>query len=152
MAGTPPYLRMRKRLDGPLPPPAWPQGMHPATLDVIDPRAAHQVLATALPTEPFDTWYRDLVNDSEYDPALCIAAVDANGAVAGIIQCWTSAFVKDLAVAQPYRGRGVGTALMHHAFQIFDGRGASHVDLKVVADNQSARRLYVRLGMVEVAD
>lgn len=143
---------MRKILDGTLPPPTWPQDIRPATLAVVDPRAAHQVLAAALPTEPFETWHRNLVTDSEYDPALCLVAVDGDGAVAGIVQCWTSAFIKNLAVAPPHRGRGIGTALMHHAFHIFAKRGAPHIDLKVMADNQSARHLYAQLGTVELAD
>ncbi|MET3898523.1 ribosomal protein S18 acetylase RimI-like enzyme [Devosia sp. UYZn731] len=40
---------------------------------------------------------------------------------------------------------------MQHAFALFAARGLAHVDLKVDTDEEPARRLYARLGMVEVS-
>ncbi|MBZ9962379.1 GNAT family N-acetyltransferase [Mesorhizobium sp. BR1-1-2] len=66
--------------------------------------------------------------------------------------CWTSAFVRDLAVHPQARGRGIGEALMWHAFAVFRERGAPHVDLKTnTVKNAAAVRLYQRLGMSSVA-
>ena len=74
---------------------------------------------------------------------------DGNG-IAGVAQCWTSAFVKDLAVRPRLRRRGLGSALLLQAFRTFRERGAAFVDLKVVADNLSgALRLYRSHGMRE---
>lgn len=146
------YLRLRKQLDGPLPVPAWPQGITPAAFDAVDPRLLHALLDEAFPgglIAPFEDWYRNLTTDAEFDPALCIPALTGDGKVAGFVQCWTSGFVKDLAVAPGYRGRGLGAALMLHAFALFAARGMPHVDLKVQLDEAPARRLYARLGMVE---
>jgi ribosomal protein S18 acetylase RimI-like enzyme len=152
--GQAPHLRLRKALTGNPTPPQWPAGYAPAALDQIDAAKAHALLATAFPGQiaPVEDWYGNLVSDAEYDPALCIAAIETNGDVVGYIQCWTSNFIKDLAVAPDHRGNGIGAALMHHAFTLFAARGATHVDLKVKTGALPARRLYTRLGMVEIAD
>ncbi len=146
------YLRLRKKLDGPLPAPVWPEGISPVTFDAVDPRLLHGLLDEAFPgglIAPFEHWYGNLTADAEFDAALCIPALTADGRVAGFVQCWTSGFVKDLAVSPIYRGRGLGAALMLHAFALFAARGAPHVDLKVQLTEAPARRLYARLGMVE---
>lgn len=147
-----PHLRLRKYLTPPPDKPLWPDGMKPAELARIDPRHAHAVLDAAFPglVASFDDWHGNLTTDSEYDPALCIAAVTEEGQVAGFVQGWTPGFIKDLAVAPGFRGRGLGAALMNHAFAVFAARDISHVDLKVETAEQTARRLYARLGMVEV--
>ena len=61
--------------------------------------------------------------------------------------CWTSAFVKDVVVRESWRRRGLGEALLLCAFNALATRGATAVELKVEAANQSAVRLYERLGM-----
>jgi ribosomal protein S18 acetylase RimI-like enzyme len=147
------YLRLRKNLREVTPAPEWPPGVRPAAFETIDPRPLHTLLCQAFPGAigPFEDWYRNLTADSEFDPALCVAAVAVNGEIAGFVQCWTSDFVKDLAVSPDYRSLGLGTALMREMFSRFAGRGATFVDLKVGTENHGARRLYARLGMVEVA-
>ena len=57
------------------------------------------------------------------------------GALAGVAQCWTGAFLKDLAVRPDMRRHGLGRALLHHCFAVFRRRGAPAVDLKVEAEN-----------------
>jgi mycothiol synthase len=57
-------------------------------------------------------------------------------------------WVNDLAVRRPWRGRGLGEALLRHAFGAFYRRGQRTVALGV--DSQSltgATRLYERVGM-----
>lgn len=146
------WLRLRKSLDQPIAPAIWPDGIGPVPFGTVDPRRLHALLDTNFPglVAGFADWHGNLIEDSEFDPALCIPAINVDGAVAGFVQCWTSNFVKDLAVSQAYRGQGVGAALMHHAFALFAERGARHVDLKVECGELPARRLYERLGMVEV--
>lgn len=148
MAGV---IRLRKRLSTSDTALSWPSGIRPAAFDAVDPRRLHELLVVAFPglVAPFDDWYGNLTHDSEFDASLCVPALADDGGVAGFVQCWTSNFVKDLAVAPAYRGQGVGAALMQHAFALFAARGAQYVDLKVGADEQPARRLYARLGMVE---
>ncbi|KKB10410.1 hypothetical protein VE26_09690 [Devosia chinhatensis] len=152
MAEARPYARLRKSLDMPLSVPSWPDRVRPVRLDAADPRAVHAILSAAFDVAPFDIWHESLVTDSEYDPALCIVVRAEDGVIAGFVQCWTSAFIKDLVVAPPFRGQGLGLALMNEAFTIFARRGASHVDLKVARDNHVARSLYARLGMAEIPE
>lgn len=99
----------------------------------------------------FEVWWQSLRGDAEYDPTLVFLAIDQSGVVIGVAQCWTSAFVKDLAVAEHWQRRGIGEALLTHVFAVFLTRGAGHVDLKVEADNAVALRLYRRLRMHSVA-
>jgi ribosomal protein S18 acetylase RimI-like enzyme len=99
---------------------------------------------------PFDEWLPWVTGDPSYDPALVFVAV-AGDAVAGVAQCWTEGFVKDLAVRPAFRGRGLGEALLHAVFAEFARRGVREVRLKVDADNPTgAVRLYERVGMREL--
>ena len=103
--------------------------------------------------EDFGAWWPALQSDSEFDPALCFVALDKEtGVMAAFAQCWTSGFIKDIAVAAPWRRKALGRALMHRIFQAFKSRGAAQVELKVQADNpHGALAFYASLGMQAVA-
>jgi ribosomal protein S18 acetylase RimI-like enzyme len=148
-------LLMRKDLAGGVEAPVWPAGVSAQTLGAKPDkkllRAAHAVLEPGYwegggGAPIFRRWWKALRKDSEYDPALVFIASDAEG-VAGLAQCWTSAFIKDLGVAPRMRRRGLGRALMLTAFKVFAQRSALHVDLKVREDNAPAIALYKSLGM-----
>ncbi|MCG7394867.1 GNAT family N-acetyltransferase [Microvirga sp. ACRRW] len=149
--------RMRRSLNGPVPPPAWPKDVRLVPF-VPDDHAQriHSLLVTAYAhgggsVATFDIWWPRLRDDAQFDPALCLVAVNENNDVAAVAQCWTSAFIKDLAVAPAYRRQGLGAALLHEAFRVFRERGAAFIELKVEADNPSgALRLYRGHGFKEV--
>src|SRR3954470_14538955 len=119
-------LRMRRSLRDPVPEPVWPTGIGLVPFDP-DRHAAkvHALLVAAYVqgggyqgggyVEPFAIWWPSLTQDAEYDPALCFVAADEGGDILGVAQCWTSAFVKDLAVSPSARRRGLGSALLCHA-------------------------------------
>lgn len=150
-------LRMRRELSEAPPSPTWPQGVRLVPFEP-EPHAqkVHALLVAAYAqgggyVEPFAIWWPSLRDDAEYDPALCLVAADTQGEVAGAAQCWTSAFVKDLAVRPDFRRRGLGSALLLESFRVFRERGAAFVDLKVDSDNPSgAVRFYRSHGMREV--
>ena len=146
-----PHLRLRKYLIPAPAAPIWPAGIAPTAFDSIDPHRIHAVLEEAFPgsVAPCADWLGNLTADAEYDPALCVPAVTADGSVVGFVQCWTPGFIKDLAVAKAHRVKGVGAALVTHALGLFSARGLPHVDLKVETAEWPARRLYARLGFVE---
>jgi ribosomal protein S18 acetylase RimI-like enzyme len=150
-------IRMRRSLADPVRDPVWPAGIR---LVPFEPdrhaEAVHALLVEAYSrgggyVEPFAIWWPSLRDDSDYDPALVFVAADERDGIVGVAQCWTSAYVKDLAVAPSMRRQGLGAALLHHAFRIFRDRGSPHIDLKVHADNPSgALRLYRSVGFEEV--
>lgn len=145
-------LRMRRVLTTPVMSPAWPEGARQVMFTPEHAADVCALLAAAYADGggsvlPFAQWWTAVSHDAEFDPALCFVAQDASGRLIGVAQCWTSAFVKDLAVHSDWRRRGLGRALLHYAFHIFSMRGAGAVDLKVEAGNAAAIALYESLGM-----
>jgi len=122
-------LRMRRDLSGAIEVLPWPDGVVLETLDrKPDKRlvqAAHGVLEAGFwegggGAPIFRQWWKALHKDEEFDPELVFLALEG-AEVIGVAQCWTSAFVKDLAVHPCARRRGVGRALMLAAFHAFAG-------------------------------
>ncbi len=154
-------LRFRKPLAGHITRKVcWPQG---ASLTSFEPARdgidARTLLNNAYAKgggeiQDFATWSTQLITDEEYDPTLCFVVREATtGRIIGFAQCWTSAFVKDLAVAEDWRGKGLGRTLMAHIFEAFDRRNAVKVELKVEADNPSgAVKFYEAIGMERLED
>ncbi len=98
--------------------------------------------------DDYDAWWQALQTDSEYDPALCFVVTTDDGTLAAFAQCWTSGWIKDIAVDGKFRRRGIARALLSHIFSIFQCRGAVSVGLKVHSDNSGAVQLYQSVGMV----
>ncbi|PSJ58260.1 GNAT family N-acetyltransferase [Pseudaminobacter soli (ex Li et al. 2025)] len=157
-AGAPPedqVIRLRRDLGGALQSPVWPAGFVSRTLlSLADAVCLHALLTEVFSErrdEAFDAWWQKLSTDEEFDPALCFLVFDAEGRLAAAAQCWTSAYLKDLAVRPDARRLGLGEALLWQVFWAFHARGAAHVDLKThTLENRNAVRLYERLGMRRV--
>jgi ribosomal protein S18 acetylase RimI-like enzyme len=150
------HLAMTYELGGHPASPQWPAGVHVEELGSAEGVEAHALLTLGYANGggsvgPYGPWWTALTSDSEYDPSLCFVAKTTSGQIVGFAQCWTSAFIKDLAVHPAWRRRGIGEALIRHVFTVFGQRGATSVDLKVEVDNPSgAVRLYERAGMRRV--
>lgn len=144
-------LLMRRDLTGQPAPASWPAAF---SLDSYRPElaeAVHGLMHLGYQdgggrVPELDIWRQRFESDAEYDPQLCLVARDAEG-VAGVIQCWTSAYIKDLVVHPRARGQGLGRALLLQAFEVFLQRREAFVDLRVLEDNQRARGLYDSVGM-----
>jgi [ribosomal protein S18]-alanine N-acetyltransferase len=88
---------------------------------------------------------------SRTDAEMSVAEV--GGAVAGYVICWMVADQAELgnvAVASPYRGRGLGARLVESALEVTAARGAREIFLEVRPSNRTARDLYERYGFREV--
>ncbi len=62
-----------------------------------------------------------------------------------------SPYIASVAVAERFRGSGIGAALLAYAEKQFSGR-ARHIFLCVSSFNERARRLYERLGYIAVGE
>ena len=96
-------------------------------------------------------WSRSMFASELSKPSsICLGAFDAeSGRLVGylIISRYVDAWhVMNVAVAPEHRGRGIATALMERLFEITAGDGQRGYTLEVRVSNESAIRLYERLG------
>jgi mycothiol synthase len=101
------------------------------------------------PRNPFERFVRETEKES-FDPSLWFLAVEG-GEIAGITLCKTlvgEGWVDVVGVRRPWRNRGLGLALLRHAFTEYHRRGTRRVSLSVDAESiTGAPRLYGRAGM-----
>ncbi len=99
----------------------------------------------------FDEWQHWTVKREGFDPSLWFLAMDGDQ-IAGFALCQDEkelgGWVHVLGVRRPWRRKGVGLALLHHAFAEFYRLGIRNVYLGVDAQSLTgATRLYERVGM-----
>ncbi len=151
-------FRMLASLDGRLPEPEWPEGISVSRFSEEDARAVHDVQEETfsehddhmpISYEDWRHWWRR----EHFEPELWTLAF-AHGNLQGISLCrgeWDGdpafGWVSILGVRKPWRGRGLGLALLRHSFRQLRGRGIERVGLGVDSQNSGGVRLYERAGM-----
>lgn len=136
--------------------PEWPEGLGVSTfVPGYDERAAHEAVEDAFrdvwgrPRSPFERFVR-MTEHEAFDPSLWFLAWDGPE-IAGLILCKLVAgqgWVDVVGVRRPWRGRGLGLALLRHAFGEYHRRGVERVGLSVDAQSVTgAPGLYLRAGM-----
>lgn len=98
---------------------------------------------------PFEEWWSLRTHHEKFDPSLFLLAREGDR-VAGGVTAYDHGdigFIRELGVRAPWRGKGLGSALLLHSFQRFRDRGQRRVALGVDAENESAIGLYRRAGM-----
>jgi len=103
---------------------------------------------------PYEDWLSFITKLFPYDPTLWFLAVEGEE-VAGIALCLLDApgrpelgWVNVLGVRPAWRGRGLGLALLKHAFAELHQRGKRQAGLGVDSESLTgATRLYERAGM-----
>lgn len=138
------------------PMPIWPEGveLRPYTPDMLRQvfEADNEAFQDHWGHVPmsFELWQTLMVKRPQHDPSLWFLACE-DGEIAGIALCMKKgeeAWVDSLAVRRPWRRKGLGLALLHHAFGEFYHRGERQVVLMVDSQNLTgATRLYTRAGM-----
>ena len=138
--------------------PAWPEGLTVRTFSPEDARAVFEADKEAFEDHwdsfhvSFDEWSEYFLKSSEFDPELWFLAEDGDE-LAGYALCSNEGgkdrgVVNVLGVRRPWRRRGLGTALLLHAFREFRGRGRTTAGLMVDGENLTgAVRLYEQAGM-----
>jgi mycothiol synthase len=147
---------METELREPPPQPHWPTGISVRTLVLQrDEQATFEAVEDAFrdmwgrPRGTFERFVRETQKES-FDPSLWFLATDGDE-IAGLTLCKTLAgegWVDVVGVRRPWRNRGLGLALLRHAFTEYHRRGTRKVSLSVDAESiTGAPRLYGRAGM-----
>jgi mycothiol synthase len=148
---------MERSLEGLEPSPPPPPGIEFRLMrDPEDLEAVHECVSEAFSEhfgnwhQSFDEWRDEWLGSTTYDPGLMLLAWEGE-TVAGAalsMDLEDIGWVMDLAVRKPWRGRGIGEALLRKTFETFAERGRLVVRLEVDAGNETgATRLYERAGM-----
>ena len=151
------FYRMIIEQDREPPAAKWPEGFRVSTFEPGDGRAFHAALDEAFAdewnfvSEPFERWAERRINVPDFDPTLWFIAREGDEIAAvlrGDPERAGAGWVGALGVRPQWRRRGLGLALLQHAFGEFYRRGQRRVGLGVDAQNATgATRLYERAGM-----
>jgi len=161
------FLRMRIEMPEAPETAAWPDGIEvrafekgqddrPAVAAMIDVFRDHWGFVETSLEEELEEWKQWIYEDEDFDTNLWFLAIDSStGDIAGFCQCYpfagedhTTGLVDELGVRRAWRRRGLGTALLRHAFRAFYDRGVPNVELGVDAESLTgATRLYESAGM-----
>ena len=151
---------MEIQLDGALEPPDWPRGIVPRAAAAGDERTFYRVQEEAFAdhwgytSRGYEEWAHIYGTLRPFDPELWLVA-EERGEPVGIAICEggregdeETGWVHVIAVRRPWRGRGLGLALLRWSFSALAARGLRTAALSVDAENTTgAVRLYERAGM-----
>jgi GNAT superfamily N-acetyltransferase len=152
---------MRVTHTAPPPAPAWPAGvvLRPFRAGQ-DEHAAHALINETFGdlsdyrAVPYENWANRMCERDGFDPSywfLAWAPSAEGDTLAGAALCFPEAgkgWVGQIGVRRPWRRRGLGLALLHHAFGAFYTAGVPTMELGVDAANATgAWRVYERAGM-----
>jgi ribosomal protein S18 acetylase RimI-like enzyme len=153
-------FRMLIELDGTEAQPAWPEGVAVRPMRPGEEEAVHAAVMEffadhwGFVRQPFETWRRHTVESPLVRLDLWFLAL-AGDKIAGVCLCGGHesgepgyGWVETLGVRPAWRRRGLGEALLRHAFAAFAAEGATRVGLSVDGENTTgAVRLYERAGL-----
>lgn len=157
---------MLRDLEETPPEPMWPEGIR---LETYQDRPDLEAVARAtddafkdhwgyVPKEDEEAWLarvrHSIETDEAFDPTLWFLAMDGDE-IAGVARCvprlgedWQTGVVETLGVRRPWRRKGLGLALLHHAFCEFKRRGLKQAFLGVDTGSLTgATRFYEKAGM-----
>jgi GNAT superfamily N-acetyltransferase len=145
-------------LSGPTPIASWPSGIEVRTFRPDDERTFHAVQQETFEDSwepvrmPFDEWSERLLTPPVFEPELWFLAL-AGAEPAGLAMCHPHpvaelGWISILGVRRPWRRRGLGRALLLHAFSEFRQHGFSTGGLGVDSESPTgANVLYDQVGM-----
>ena len=125
--------------------------IRPATRDDLD-----AIMALERASFPTDAWSETMMRDEVLSPNGRYFVLEDAGALVGYggvraLAGAADADIQTIAIAEVFRGRGAGRALLTALLTEASARGAREVFLEVRADNPVAQNLYLRTGFVEIA-
>jgi mycothiol synthase len=99
---------------------------------------------------PFDEWRALEVDTPGFDPSLWLLATDGDEVVGALnaIVWGDRGWIGELGVREPWRGRGIASAMLRRSFATFAGHGLPRVMLNVESENPTgAVAVYEKVGM-----
>ena len=153
------FWNMEIEIHEPPSPPQWAEGITVRTfVRGQDDRAVFEMIEGAFQDhwghipQNFGFWEHDRLNRPGFDPTLWFLASEGERIVGSALCSYTRkperGRVNQLGVLRSWRHKGVGMALLLHAFNEFYRRGTRLVELNVDSQNLTgAVRLYERAGM-----
>lgn len=151
--------RMSTDLGAPTPDPDWPAGVEARAFEAGDEQVFYDLHQETFRDswepieETYDEWAHQFLVPQVLAPALWTLAV-AGAEPAGFAMCHPHAvdselgWVRVLGVRRSFRGRGLGRALLLHAFGQFHRHGMTRAGLGVDATSPTgANKLYESVGM-----
>jgi mycothiol synthase len=134
-----------------------PAGIEIRTIDLErDLRKVHETLTDAFRDEwghhnqPFEEWRTHHLEARDFDPSLWLLATEDGepvGALGGVVS-GDRGWIFEVGVRAPWRGRGIGSAMLRRSFATFADRGLPLVTLNVDSENPTgAVGVYERAGM-----
>lgn len=151
-------FQMRIEMDSAPREPRWSPGISVRTaVPNQDDRTIFELIQSAFDqpgrTPPsFEDWKAFMMRPDIFEAGLWFLGI-AGGQVVGACLCFEypgQGWVRQLGVAESWRRKGLGTALLLHAFGEFRKRGISEVGLTVDSHNPRAYAFYQRVGMKRV--
>ncbi|MDQ2984620.1 MAG: GNAT family N-acetyltransferase [Actinomycetota bacterium] len=156
------FFRMAIDLEEEPPPAHWPEGLEPRPFDRAHAEAFHAANEDAFAEEfghvpeTFEEWRDRRLDAPRVDTSQWLGVWDADELAATLIcdaKRFEMGWVGSVGVRTPWRRRGLGLALLNHAFGEFWQRGERRIGLGVDAENPTgAARLYERAGMRALFD
>lgn len=159
------FVNMVIDLDAEPEAPVWPEGveLRPVTWDTHGQAIAaadyeifsdHWGHVPSSVQQQYDHWVHWIENDQDLDEKLWFVAFDGKE-IAGVSICWPKGegdpekgYIGVLGVRRPWRGKGLGLALLRHSFCEFYRLGKKQAGLHADAENiTGALRLYTGVGM-----
>jgi mycothiol synthase len=151
------FYRMAIDLDEPPPHPEWPEGFAVSVFRPGDEEAVlHAVTEEAFADHwdheerDLESWQRAVFEAPWWDPSLVYLVRAGDEVVAAEVNSvrFGGGWIGTLGTLKPWRGRGLGRALLLTAFGEFYRRGETRVRLAVDAGNETgATQLYESVGM-----
>jgi mycothiol synthase len=151
------FWEMAIELDAPPPDPVLPAGCTLETFVEAEARPFHAALDEAFQdhwehhSTPFEQWWDEKRAAPDYDPTTWFLVRDGDE-IAAVVRNDPDrnggGLIGALGVRRPWRGKGLGRALLLRSFAEFHTRGIDRVSLGVDAANPTgATKLYESVGM-----
>lgn len=153
------HYRMQIDFNEPVSAPDWPVNFTLSAYKDSDEAELFQLIQAAFDWEgitklSIESWRGSIFRGGRFDPEFFVLVRDGDRLVAAALSYAEDigGWIRQLAVAKEYQGRGLGGRLLRHMFYVFYHEGLPSVALGVASANSNAFQFYERNGMKKTRD